>query len=70
MCALENNVPTSALAAEATTLHMTSHRLWIRPLRGTSPVGGLCGFLDAALRKKCPPALLQPSGAVKYKELE
>eukprot|EP00957_Ditylum_brightwellii_P161266 12278653-Ditylum_brightwellii.AAC.1 len=70
MRALENNTPTSASVAEATMLHITLHRLWMGPLRGTSPVGGFCGFLEAALRKKCPPALLQPSGAVKYEALE
>eukprot|EP00957_Ditylum_brightwellii_P114502 8731066-Ditylum_brightwellii.AAC.1 len=68
--ALENNAPTSASAAEATMLCMTLHRSWMGLLRRTLPVGGFCGFLEAALRKKCPPALLQPSGAVKYEASE
>eukprot|EP00957_Ditylum_brightwellii_P103660 7897360-Ditylum_brightwellii.AAC.1 len=65
MRTLENSALTSAFDAEATTFCIILHRFCTSPFSRTSPGDGFSGSLAAEL-KNSPPALLHPSGAVRY----
>ena len=65
-CPLKNSPAYSASAADAITLRRILLTAWSGPFGGGGVTGGLLGFCDGSLRKKCPPTRLRAFRTERY----